>query len=70
MEYDENTLPKNPALFDEKGNRVTAHFSTPKFVKKFKLPYDSFRVVYDTYEMEVEFIANVEDGLSAKTYCN
>lgn len=68
MEYDENTLPKNPALFDEKGKRVTAHFSTPKFVKKFKLPYDSFRVVYDTYEMEVEFIANVEDGLSAKTY--
>ena len=68
MEFDENALPKNPALFDENGNRVAAHFSVPKKVKKFKLPYDQFRVVYETYEVEVEFIANVADGLSATTY--
>ena len=68
LEYDEKDLPKNPALFDEKGNRVTAHFSAPKLVKKFKLPYHSFRVVYDTYEMEVEFLASVENGLNAATY--
>ena len=68
MEFDEKDLPKNPALFDEKGNRIKAHFSTPKQVKKFKLPYDSFRVVYDTYEMQVEFLAAISNGLSAKTF--
>lgn len=68
LEFNENELPKNPALFDAKGNRVKAHFSEPKFVKKFKLPYDSFRVVYDTYEMQVEFIAKIQDGLSATTF--
>ena len=68
MEYDENALPKNPALFDANGNRVAAHFSAPKKVKKFKLPYDSFRVVYDTYEMQVEFLANVAEGLTASTF--
>ena len=68
LEYDEKDLPKNPALFDENGNRVTAHFSAPKLVKKFKLPYDSFRVVYETYEMQVEFIAEVGGGLNAATY--
>lgn len=68
LEYDEKDLPKNPALFDGEGNRVNACFTQPKKVKKFKLPYDSFRVVYDTYEVEVEFCADVKDGLSATTY--
>ena len=68
MEFDENALPKNPALFDAEGNRVAAHFSAPKKVKKFKLPYDSFRVVYETYEMQVEFMANVAEGLTVSTY--
>ena len=68
LEFDEKDLPKSPALFDENGNRVIAHFTVPKLVKKFKLPYDSFRVVYDTYEMQVEFIATVAGGLNAATY--
>lgn len=65
VEFEEQDLPKNPALFDEQGNRVAAHFTVPK---KFKLPYDSFRVVYDTYAMDVEFIADISNGLSAKTF--
>ena len=68
LEYDEKDLPENPVLVDAKGNRVAAQFSKPKFVKKYKLPYDSFRVVYDIYEMQVEFIADMKDGLSAETY--
>ncbi len=68
LEYDEKDLPKNPALYDEKGNRIAANFSAPKKVKKFKLPYDSFRVVYETYEVQVEFAANIKDGLSAHTF--
>lgn len=68
LECNEAELPKSPVLVDENGNRVNAQFSTPKKVKKFKLPYDSFRVVYDTYEMQVEFIADIPEGLSAKTY--
>ena len=68
LEYDEKDLPKNPVLVDADGNRVAAQFTQPKFVKKFKLPYDSFRVVYDTYEMQVEFAADMKDGLSAATY--
>ncbi len=68
LEYDENNLPKVPALFDEHGNRIAACFSAPKKVRKFKLPYDSFRVVYETYEMQVEFMAKVEDGLSSATF--
>ena len=68
LEFNEAELPKSPVLVDENGNRVNAQFSTPKKVTKFKLPYDSFRVVYETYEMQVEFIAEIPDGLSAKTY--
>ena len=68
LEYEEKDLPKNPVLVDEKGNRVNACFTTPKKVKKFKLPYDSFRVVYETYEVQVEFIADLKNGLSAATY--
>ncbi len=68
LEFDENNLPKNPALFDEQGNRINAHFSKPEKKKKFKLPYDSFRVVYETYEMQVEFIADIKQGLSATTF--
>ena len=68
LEYDEKDLPKNPVLVDANGKRVNAKFTQPKLVKKFKLPYDSFRVVYDTYEMQVEFIADMKNGLSAATY--
>ncbi len=68
MEFEEAQLPKSPVLVDENGARVNAQFSEPKKVKKFKLPYDSFRIVYETYEMEVEFIADISEGLSAKTY--
>jgi alpha-mannosidase len=68
LEYNEKDLPKNPVLVDANGNRVAAQFTQPKFVKKFKLPYDSFRVVYDTYEMQVEFTADMKDSLSAATY--
>ncbi len=68
LEYDEKDLPKAPALFDEKGNRINAWFSKPKQVKKFKLPDDQFRVVYETYELQAEFVADFEEGLSAKTY--
>ena len=68
MEFSDAELPKSPVLVDENGNRVNAYFSASKNVKKFKLPYDSFRVVYDTYEMQVEFIADIPDGLSGKTY--
>ncbi len=68
LEYEEKDLPKNPALFDGDGNRVNACFTQAQKVKKFKLPYDSFRVVYDTYEIQVEFLAELKDGLSAATY--
>lgn len=68
LEYNEEDLPKNPALFDGDGNRINAHFSIPQRVKKFKLPYDSFRVVYETYEMQVEFLAEVKEGVSTATY--
>ena len=68
LEYDEKDLPKNPVLVDANGKRVNARFTAPTKVKKFKLPYDSFRVVYETYEMQVEFIAEIADGLSAATY--
>ena len=68
LEYDEKDLPKNPALFDADGNRIQACFTQPKLTKKFKLPYDAFRVVYDTYEVQVEFLAELKDGLSAATY--
>lgn len=68
LEYDEKDLPKNPVLVDSNGNRVNASFTQPKKAKKFKLPYDSFRVVYDTYEVQVEFLATLKDGLSAATY--
>ena len=68
LEYAEGAAPKAPALFDEKGNRINAHFTEAKKVKKFKLPYNSFRVVYDTYEMQVEFVADISEGLTAKTF--
>ena len=68
LEYDEKDLPKNPVLVDANGKRINARFTAPIKTKKFKLPYDSFRVVYETYEMQVEFIADIADGLSAATY--
>lgn len=68
LEYEEKALPKNPVLVDENGKRINAHFTKPKKVKKFKLPYDSFRVVYETYELQVEFLADITDGLSATTF--
>ncbi len=68
LEYSEKELPKNPMLVDENGNPVNAYFTQPKKVKNFKLPYDSFRVVYETYELQVEFLAEHKDGLSAATY--
>ena len=68
LEYEEKDLPQNPILVDENGNRVNACFTAPKKVKKFKLPYDSFRVVYETYEVQVEFIADIKNGLSSETY--
>ena len=68
LEFDEKDLPKTPALYDEKGNRVNAYFTSAEKKKKFILPDDGFRVVYETYEMQVEFIADVSRGLSAKTY--
>ena len=68
LEFKEGELPKQPVLVDENGKPVNAHFTEAKWVKKFVLPYDSFRVVYEAYEMQVEFKAEIPEGLSAKTY--